>query len=120
MAGAKTKKTLGKELEEQLFQAIKAAQQAPLPGARQLPVLGGLSPKGGFTMPQENVLLQAVKHVADSGRVYLYGGTIVLEVEGLDGNGRALAPLRTGAVVEVGAEDLLANLLICQTEDVQF
>lgn len=118
---AKSKpKTTGDELEEQLLQAIKKAQHAPLPGARQLPVLQGLSLKGKFTVPQENVLLEAVKYLSDSGRVYVHGGNIVLEVEGLDGNGRVLARLRTGSVVEVGAEDLLANVCLCQEGEVQF
>jgi hypothetical protein len=113
-------KTPGEELEGQLTQAIHQAQQAPAPGARQLPVLQSLSPKGGFTVPQDNVLLQTAGYLAASGRVYVYGDSIMLEMEGLEGQGRRLAPLRRGARVEVGAEDLLANLFCCQAEDAQF
>jgi hypothetical protein len=112
-------KTTGDEVAEQLFQAIRAVGQAPRPGARPLPVLQGLTPKGAFTQPQENVLLDAVSILVHSGRVYRYGDAVVLETERLDGGGSRLAPLRSGAKVETGAEDLLANLFLCQCGEVQ-
>jgi hypothetical protein len=44
---------------------------------------------------------------------------IVMEMPRLEG-GLHLAPLRTGSLVETGAEDLLANVLLSQTDDNQF
>jgi hypothetical protein len=115
-----TPATVGRELEDQLLQAIREAKVAPLPGARDLPVLFGLKARGGFTEPQENVLLKAVTILVASGRVYVYGDTVVLQVQRLDSNGIRLAPLRTGSVTEPGAADLLANILVCRHKEDQF
>lgn len=118
MAASKHK-TAGEELAHQLFQAIKDAGAVPLPGARDLPVLDGLTAKGGFTQPQENVLLKTIDILRTSGRAYVRGEMIVLELRRLDSSGMGLAPLRTGSVVVVGAEDLLANLLVCEQKGEQ-
>lgn len=115
-----SRKTVGDELEFQLFGGIREAQNALVPGARSLPILWGLTPNGGFIHPQENVLVQAADLLVESGRVYAYGEAIVFEVQRLDGEGFGLTPLRTGASVEVGAEDLLANILVCQLDEKQF
>jgi hypothetical protein len=119
LAAAKPK-TVGEELETQFFLAIKEANRALLPGARDLPVLFGVKPKGGFSQPQDNVILQAVNILEETGRAYVYGDTVVLQVQGLDGSGMRLAPLRTGSIVTTGAEDLLANVLVCHQADDQF
>lgn len=119
MARARTR-TIGDELEEQLHEALRAADRSPLPGARSLPVLYGLTPSGLFTQPQENVLLKAVNIMEECGRVFVYGTTVVLELGHLDQTGLRLAPLRSGSAVEVGAEDLLANIFLCQQEENQF
>jgi hypothetical protein len=113
-------RSVGEEQEEQLRQAIRDADRAPLPGARHLPVLTGLKPRGGFVASQENVLVRAAQLLQESGRVYVYGETIRLETPSLGGNGLWLAPLRSGLVVETGAEDLLANVFTCQHGDDQF
>lgn len=120
MATAKKPKTLGDEVEQQLFQALKEADAAPLPGARDLPLLIGIKPSGGFTQPQENVLVKALDILVESNRLYVYGDTVVQETQRLDGSGARLAPLRTGSVVEVGAEDMLANVFVCQEGANQF
>src|SRR5438045_2543732 len=102
----KASKTIGAELEDQLLQAIKKAQQAPRPGARDLPCLRGLCRRGAsFTLPQENVLLEATDYLVQSKKLFLHGNAVVLELDGLDGKGKTLQPLRTGAGVETGAED---------------
>src|SRR5262249_19203802 len=93
---------------------------APLPGARPLPVLWGLLPRAGFTQPQENILVQAIKLLSESGRVFTYGDSIVMVMRRIDGAGDRLAPLRTGSVAEVGGEDLLASLITCQHGESQF
>src|SRR5262245_19499597 len=70
---ASTSMTPGKELEEQLLQAIHAAGQAPLPGARDLPVLRGIDRRGDFLQPQENVLVLAANILVQSGKVFTFG-----------------------------------------------
>jgi hypothetical protein len=112
--------TPGGELEGQLLQAIRAAEQAPLPGARDLPLLRGLDRKVGFLQPQENVVLLATNILVQSRRVYIYGDSIVMETSRLDGDGPRLVALRTGVKVEPGAEDWLANLFSCECAGVQF
>jgi hypothetical protein len=111
---------VGEELEGQLLQAIREADRAPLPGARCLPVLCGARLRGGFTEPAENVLVRAVTILVESGRAYVYGDTIVLETQRLDGGGAGLAPLRTGPAVAAGAQDFLANVFVCQQGETQF
>ena len=106
--------TVGSELEGQLLAALCQAHNAPAPGARSLPVLTGLYPGGRFSVPQDNVILAAAQILSDGGRVYLYGNGVFLEAEAPDGTGLTLKPLTTGAGVEAGAEDLLANLFRCQ------
>jgi hypothetical protein len=114
------RKTIGDELEVQLKEAIRQASNAPLPGARDLPILSGLKPNGGFSLPVENVLLEAIGFVVESKRIYRYGDSIVLQVQRLDRAGLCLSQLRIGGSVEVGAEDQLANLFLCQQGDEQF
>jgi len=115
-----TQHTIGAELENQLFQALEEADRAPLPGARSLPILHGPMPKGGFTQPQENVLVRATQILAQSGRIYSYGDTKVMQTDGLADNPGVLTPLRTGSIVEAGANDLLANIFVCQQGEHQF
>src|SRR5262249_24935205 len=113
-------KSVGAELAEQLQQAIHEADNAPLAGARNLPILSGLKPGGGFTAPQDNVLVGAATILAGSGRIYTYGDTIVLELQRLDGGAPRLARRRTGSVVDAGAEDLLANVFVCKLGSSEF
>lgn len=110
----------GSELADRLAQGIQEAERAPLPGARQLPMLHSLTRRGEFTQPQENVLAQAADLLAQSGRVYVYGDAVMMEIGRLDAGGARLVPLRTGLGVEGGAEDWLSNLLLCQDNGAQF
>lgn len=110
----------GEYLASQLIQAVHDTESAPLPDARDLPALDGLTARGVFTLPQENVLVTAAELIAESGRVYVYGDSVVMDSPRLDGGGARLTPLLSGSVVEVGAEDLLANLIICRHQGREF
>jgi hypothetical protein len=117
---AKKSKSRGSSLAERLFAGIHDAEAAPLPGARDLPVLTGVGRAGEFLVPQENVLVRATDILVQSGKVFLQGDAIVQEIDPHDGTGPRLIPLRTGGRVEVGAEDWLANLFICELGRLQF
>lgn len=112
--------TTGGELAAQLLKAIREAEHALLPGARALPTLWGVIPNGGFTLPQENVLVQAVNILAQSARVFVYGDTIALETQRLAAGNHYLVPLRSASLIQVGAKDLLGNVFICQQGEKQF
>lgn len=115
MASSKPKpKTVGQEFADQLNDSLQKAIHAPLAGARDLPKLTGLKLHGGFLEPQENVLLRATNILVGSGRVFRYGNTIVIEHPRFDGCGMTLASIREGTVVVTGAEDLLANIVVCE------
>ena len=70
----------GKDLAQRLREACAQATQAALPGARQLPVLTGLTQKCLFVEPLENVLARGRQIFVQGGRVYTYGGEAVYEV----------------------------------------
>ncbi len=107
--------TIGDEQAAQLAAAIRQMTNAPLDGARDLPVLMGLHPslKAIFTLPQDNVILQAIGHLVDSARVYAHGTDAVIEADTFNGNGRTLLRLRADRKIETGAECILANVFTC-------
>ncbi len=111
--------TTGDQLAEQLMQAIRDAQHAPLLGARDLPILRGLSPYGTFSEPQENVLVRAIGLLRATGRVYAYGNSVVFDTT-IAGQGRCLLPLRNGTTIEPTAKRLLSNVMVCADGDEQF
>src|SRR4051794_33242012 len=92
----------GRELADQLFDALDRAGRAPRPGARDLPELTGVLPRGGFGEPQENVLAKAIDLLVGAGKAFGHGNSIVMEAT-LDADGPRLAPLRTGTAVEGAA-----------------
>ena len=102
----------GKDLAQRLREACAQVTQAALPGARQLPVLTGLTQKCLFVEPLENVLARGRQILVQGGRVYAYGGEAVYEVG--EGPDKALVPLTRGRKVEPWAASLLANELVCQ------
>lgn len=112
MSSAQT--TYGAEIEAQIAQAIRDLATVPLPGGRDLPVLTGLLQIGRYTEPQDNVLLKAIDLLIKSERVFAYGNTVVIDTPCSRGDGRELRPLRTGSSIVTGAEDVLANLFVCQ------
>jgi hypothetical protein len=111
--------TPGSILAEQLLQAIHELQFAPLAGTRDLPLLRGLNRAGGFKQAQENVLANAIELLKESGKVYTYGDSIVMEVDRLDGGGSGLVTLRAGNSVAPGSADFLANIFICGIDELQ-
>jgi hypothetical protein len=112
--------TIGGELADQLFAAIREANRVPLEGARDLPVLTGLVPDRRFKSPQENVLAEAAQILVKSGGVFAFGNAYVLADLRMDGLGLGLVPLRTESRVEVGAASFLSNLMACQEGDSPF
>jgi len=112
--------TPGDELEYQLFQALKQAQNAPLLGARDLPVMGGLDRQGTFTDPQENVLVRATEILVGSAQVFTYGNSVVMQRGEPTTSEVSLAALRSGTEIETSARGILANLFICQHGERQF
>ena len=63
-------------LAQQLTSAIRAEGQLPQPGARELPILHGLTKHGEFLELADNVLLRAVEMLVASGRVYTWGDQV--------------------------------------------
>jgi hypothetical protein len=111
VAARKNKATPGQVLVDQLAMGVRQAESAPRAGARELPVVHGLTFKGEC-LNLENVLVQAGDILVETGRVYSYGTSIVMEkpVPGEAVPGRVT--LFSGKA-EVGAEDNLANLFVC-------
>jgi hypothetical protein len=91
----------------------------PLPGARDLPVLTGLSAEGGLIQPQENVLVQFGDLLEASARVIRYESNVCFESR-LAGSERTLIPLSVGPDVLKGAAAQLANLMVCRHGDREF
>jgi hypothetical protein len=112
--------TTGETLADQFFAALHGAANAPVAGARDLPVLEGLMRSGGFHEPQENVLAKAIELLRSGNRVFTYGSSVVLEYPQFGGQGRQLVTLRNGASIERGAECWLGNLFVCENDDNQF
>jgi hypothetical protein len=113
----------GRDLAQRLRAGCALAGRAPTPGARDLPVLTGLTPTSLFLEPLENVRDQATRILLDSERVYLYGDDVVLEA--IVGSDRRLVPLARYAAIDRGAAAHIANLFVCEMcapgkEPVQF
>jgi hypothetical protein len=112
----------GKELADRLAQGVQDVARAPLPGARKLPVLMTVNPRGEAIGLFENGLTEAADILVASNRVFTLGDGVVQEVgqpgEGMDCH--RLVPLRTGYRIEPGAEDWLANVFVCWHKAKQF
>ena len=103
----------GDEIETQLRSALQAVERAPLPGARDLAIIAGFDSRGNPLRHMENLVIETATLLAKSGHIYGYGDTIVMESQRLDGSGPDLVPLRTGPIIERGAEHFLANHFLC-------
>src|SRR5690348_9791271 len=101
----------GKHLAGQLKEAWRSVGRAPRQGARPLPLITGLTKGCHFHEPVENVLAEVGDFLVDSGRVYVHGNAVVVEVR-LDTAGPKLATLRNDTGVESAASGLLGNLLL--------
>lgn len=117
MAAKKTK-TAGDILADQLFEALGDFVHVPVEGARDLAVLSGLTDKGIFLSPPENLLSNALTHLVDSQRVFVVGDKIMQEVD--RGDVLHLMPLATRDRVEGSAPAVLANLIVAGTEESWF
>ncbi len=115
--------TRGAELAERLQYGLRMAESALRPGARELPMLHGVTPRCEFVIPQENVLANLGGILIESDRVFRYGNSIVIETH--DGDHRGLATLVTDHHIESAAVAFLSNLVVCETrsesdETIQF
>jgi hypothetical protein len=107
-----SKQSRGKALADRLYQGCKQAQNALLPGARDVGVIVGLTPNCTAEVPLENVLVVGEKLLVQSERIYRYGNNVVMEIGG-PGEQRLLA-LATGSKVESWAAAQLANIFVCE------
>ena len=113
--------TLGDRMASGLFKALREIQNAPIHGARDLPILTGLHHRNTtFSEPQENVILRAVSYLIASEKVFSYGDSIVLAIAKLSGDGDRLAYLRNGNSVATGSNHWLSNVFYCEAEEFQF
>lgn len=103
----------GAELEQRFRQGWNLAESALQPGARELAVIRGLTPRGIAWGNLENLLSDITQVLVDSGRVYTYGEDVVLE-SGAELEHRRLKSLKVGNQVTSYAGNLLGNLLVCE------
>ena len=102
----------GASIVERLRCGRNQAANALLPGARELPLLHGVTPKSHFTRPAENALAEARQLLIDSGKVFLYGNSMVVAVgEGADGK---IITVCIEHRVEKYAPAVLANIFLCE------
>ncbi len=102
----------GAAMVGRLRAAASLARRALAPGARDLPVLVGLTPRCTFNEPLENVLAEAARILVADGRIYVYGSDFVFEVE--QRGRRRLVPLTADSSVHRSAAAILANALVCE------
>lgn len=102
----------GADLAARLFGGIRQAEQATRPGARELPMVSGLTPTCQFYRPMENVLLETRDILISSQILFIHGPDIAVEVTtGID---RSLVTLTAGYQIETRASSLLANVFVCE------
>jgi hypothetical protein len=104
--------TRGRDLALRLQDGCREASQAPLPGARDLPVVTGVTPRCLFVEPIENVLVRIAQILTKTERVFGYGDQVVYE--SVVGPDRRLVALARGGAPEPAAAATLANLMIFQ------
>lgn len=104
-------RSLGQLLAARLMMALAALAKVLMAGARDLPVLVGISAKQ-YLEPQENVLLKAGKILVDSVRIFRHECDIVMEVPA--GDYKTLLPLCTSTEVHSYAKAKLANVFVIE------
>src|SRR4051794_33205123 len=104
-----------RDLALRLQDGCQEVAQAPLEGARDLPVVSGLTAKCLFTQPLENVRARVTRLLAQCLRVFVLGEAVVYE--SVVGDARRLVTLARLGAVEPGAAAILANLFICEQAD---
>ncbi len=108
----------GEELETRLLFALGELDAAPLLGARDLPLLTGVSSKG-FTDSPENVWVRLREILSNTNRVFRFGNRIVFESR-MPEEEPCLITLVEGVDVRGGAEAHLANVFLCTAGDQDF
>ena len=106
---------LGAIFAKRFTAARQQLGRAPVEGARDLPKISGLNPNGTASVPVENIYAKATKILSDSGKVYRYGDSLMLET-GTD-QSPSLEHLTTGCESLPTAHALLANHLTCESVD---
>jgi hypothetical protein len=103
---------LAKQFVQRQSEAIRDLKLLPQPGSRVIPVVWGLNASCTATDEcLENILNEIGKILLDSGRIFVQGNSVVIEVgEGIE---KHLAPLVIGGKIEPGAAALLANVFTC-------
>ena len=101
----------GEDLATRRTSGIRQAEQAARPGARELPVVEGLTQKCQFLRPMENVLMETRDILINSETVFIHGRDIAMEVT--TGTDRSLVTLTAGYQIETRASSLLANVFVC-------
>jgi hypothetical protein len=105
--------SLGLQFAQRFAEARRAMQRAPRAGARDLPKLVGLNPNGTASLPVENIYSAATEMLEVTGKIFLFGENVALEVGA--GDTLSLQRLTTGCDVMPTASALLANYLTCET-----
>jgi hypothetical protein len=80
MISAPDKSSMGPLFAQRLAEARRALREAPRVGARDLPRLVGLNPNGTASLPVENIYASATEMLEATGKVYLHGDNVALEV----------------------------------------
>ncbi len=68
------------QIARQLTDALHDLETLPVPGARELIVIRGITPSGTFTVPVENVVQQLIPLLAPAEgqpRLYRYGDAVM-------------------------------------------
>ncbi len=107
----------GEELAERLQRGCQLESSALRNGARNIPILSGVTMKCEFLKPQENVLAEFGTILVTSQRTFRYGNSIV--IENRDGDRRKLAILATDRRIHPATVGLLANLVVCANQPVE-
>lgn len=105
--------TPAEQLTFGLFAAVKTAETAPPPGSRDQAVVRVITADGAFVGSLEAAVQQVGRMLADSGRSFVYGNSLVV-ASSTAGEDAFIIPIRTGPQVESCAGGVLANLLVCE------
>ena len=104
------------QIARQLTDALDDLVTLPVPGARELIVIRGITPSGTFTVPVENVVQQLIPLLVPAEgppRVFTYADSVMF-ARGGTGADASLVPVCTDTDVTKAAPGVLANLMIVE------
>jgi hypothetical protein len=107
---SKKEASRGRDLAKRLARGCQEAEYALRRGARDLPVLRGVSRQGTCNRPLDNVQVDAAEIMAKSEKVFVYGDDVVIRL----GDDRALLTLAQGNAIAPSAASMLANIFVCE------